>query len=131
MIRRLLAWLFGAPASPLLRLEARAAKLGTLTLQQVEGPEALYWTVSLRANRGPSGLGPRYAWTARGDNIAEAIANVIAEAGEYKIGARPVLPNAPKLGGREFDEPHVRLAPLPRSEAPRVTPPAWGGEEED
>jgi hypothetical protein len=98
---RIWAWLF---PSPLLLLEKRCANLGTLTLQQIEGPESLYWNASLRANRGPSGNGPRYAWTARGDTIVEALESVLEEAGEYKIGSRPIMNNAPKLGGREFDE---------------------------
>lgn len=100
MIYRLLAWLF--PPS-LLRLEARAAKIGTLTLQQIEGPEHLYWTAALRAGR-PGYNGPRYSWTAQGDDLHEALSNVLEQAREYKINAKPLMPHAPKLGGKTYDE---------------------------
>lgn len=99
LLSRLLAWLF---RPSLLLLEKRASERGTLLLQQVAGPVDLYWQATLRARQ--DGGAPRYAWTATGDTIAHAIANVLDASEEYKIGARPVLPFAPKLGGREFDE---------------------------
>lgn len=103
MIRRLLTFLFGWLFPPsLMVLEKHASEYGTLLLQQVEGPTALYWQATLRARQ--DGGRPKYAWTATGDTIAHAIANVIDEALEHKIGAKPVLPFAPKLGGKQFDE---------------------------
>ncbi len=103
MIRRLLAWFLAwVFASPLLRLEARAATIGTLTLQQIEGPEHLYWTAQLRAGRG--GGGHRYAWTAQGDSLIEAVEAVLEQAKDWKIGARPAMEHAPKLGVQRFDD---------------------------
>ncbi len=102
-MRRFLAWLLSWLIPPSLsRLEAHASELGTLLLQQVQGPSCLYWQATLRARQDRGG--PRYAWTATGDTVPHAIANVIEEAEEHTIGAKPLLPHAPKLGGREFDE---------------------------
>lgn len=102
-MRRLFAFLLSWLLPPsLTRLEKHASELGTLLLQQVEGPTALYWQATLRARQ--DGGRPKYAWTATGDTIPHAIANVIEEATEHTIGARPVLPFAPKLGGKQFDE---------------------------
>ena len=102
-MRRLLAFLLAWFLPPRLsRLEAHASEIGTLLLQQVQGPTSLYWQATLRARQDRGG--PRYAWTATGDTIPHAIANVIDEAGEHRIGSKPLVPFAPKLGGKEFDE---------------------------
>jgi len=104
MIRRLLAFLFSWLLPPsLVRLEKHASEYGTLSLQQVEGPTALYWSVSLRARQNNGA--PRYAWSATGDTVAHAIANVIDEARDS--GAMQPIKGGtfrPRLGGAEFDE---------------------------
>ena len=95
-LRRLVAWLIGPS---LVRLERRANEYGMLTLQQLRGANGFEWMASLRPHEGP-----KYSWTRKADTIVGAIAGVIREAETYKIGASEVMPHAPRLGGREFDE---------------------------
>ncbi len=97
-LARLWLWLF---SSRLHRLEWHASKIGRLTLQQVDLADRIGWSASLRPN---SGSGPRYAWTGTGDTLEEAIDAALANAGEYEIGSRPVMPHAPRLGGKEYDD---------------------------
>ena len=123
-MRRFFAWLGRVWAvffPPLLgaqyELEERCAKIGILLLQQIQGPDKLYWTAQLRPFADPDrNGGHRYAWTAQGDYVYEAIDAVLKQAKDYKIGAQPIANNAPKLGGRQFDpDPNVH----------KLEPPSW------
>ena len=99
LFRRLLAWLF----PPVLkRLEREAGEIGTMTLQQFRNADGMSWMCSIRPTLESGYKG--YAWTASADSIPEAIRDAIAQSKEYPVGGRPLLVNAPKLGGTEFDE---------------------------
>ena len=123
-MRRLFAWfgrIIGYFFPPLLGhqldLEERCAKIGTLLLQQIEGAEGLYWMAQLRAF--PSSDQPhRYAWTAQGDHVHEALEAVLAQAKDWKIGERPIYIGQAKTGGAEYDDPHVRVVK-------KLEPPSW------
>ncbi len=102
LLVRLGRWLF---APGLYRLERHASEYGRITLQHVDLPDGLGWHCSIRAHQGKGpNRGPRYAWTATADTIAEAIAGAIAEAADSPIKKIEGARFAPKLGGPEFDE---------------------------
>ena len=99
-LRKLLAYLF-RPSLAL--LERKASELGSLSLHQVHNGGGLEWWCDLRSNAKGDPLVRRYVWKGHGPTIREAIADAILEAEQHPIGAKPLMPDAPKLGGKEYD----------------------------
>lgn len=102
LLHRLFAFLF---APSFVALEKEALLYGRLTFSHVDLETGLGWHCSLRPQPISSGYNrtPRYAWTASGVTMREALAGVIAQAKDNPISRIQGAPCAPRLGGREFD----------------------------
>lgn len=107
-LRRFFVLLF---APSFAALEREALLYGRLTFSHVDLETGLGWHCSLRPQSTTNGYNrtPRYAWTASGVTMREALADVIAQAKDNPISRIQGVPCAPRLGGREFDpEPGER-----------------------
>ncbi len=99
MLRRLFRWLFRWLFPSTLRILLRKATvLGRVNLQQCVHAQGLGWFCAIRS------MGEKhYSWTGNGMTMEEALEEALENAHDYAIGAAPVIPHAPRLGGSDND----------------------------
>lgn len=103
-LQRFVRWLFPRPLDRLLR-EARGR--GRTSMAEVDlGRGEVGWYVSIRpAAVGHGNHAHRYAWTGQDFLLEKALQDALDEANEFPVMIDMTKDkNAPKLGGREFDE---------------------------
>jgi hypothetical protein len=92
-----LYWLF-----PLWLLLPRARSLGSITFQTVEG---VGWQCTIRPpSTGPWRRGAVNAWSGSGATLGRAVRAALETAAAQPLVAIAAAHQAPRLGGREFDD---------------------------